>query len=112
MNKKITILLGISALVLLIVIATVAYNVLSSKNKQNEGIMLAQGEAAVSDTTRQTAPDFAMMDMDGNAVRLSGVIAKGKPIVLNFWQAGVRPAKLKCRNSTRFIWKWAVKYNL
>lgn len=41
------------------------------------------------------APDFTVLDTDGQEVRLSDM--QGTPVVLNFWAAGARPARVKCR---------------
>ena len=49
-------------------------------------------ETAASED-KQAAPDFAMSDWDGNDIKLSDIIANGKPIVLNFWASWCPPCK-------------------
>ena len=39
----------------------------------------------------QEAPDFSMVDWEGNETKLSDLIAIGKPIVLNFWASWCPP---------------------
>lgn len=57
----------------------------------------AQNEA--SSEKKYAAPDFTVLDQNGNQVRLSDY--KGKPVVLNFWEPGAITARLKCRISIR-----------
>lgn len=61
------------------------YNALAEDYTPNQ---FAQPPANVSDNSDSgdvsyTAPDFTVLDQDGNQVRLSDYF--GKPIVLNFW---------------------------
>ena len=39
----------------------------------------------------QPAPDFSMVDWDGNETKLSDLVANGKPIILNFWASWCPP---------------------
>ncbi|MCL2215596.1 MAG: TlpA family protein disulfide reductase [Defluviitaleaceae bacterium] len=74
MNKKIKALLGLLAFVTLIAVSVAAYNGLQSRVDAPENLMPG---------TLQRAYDFAVVDSEGNEVRLSDFF--GKPIVLNFW---------------------------
>ena len=95
-------LIGALALVVLIVAATVLYDSLS--DKADDGGLVTDapigdttppdtpapdpGAATPADTTtadptRLAAPDFTVVDGDGNKYKLSDL--QGKPVVINFW---------------------------
>lgn len=82
MKRKIKWILSALVLVGIIAGAAVLYNHLS---KENEAQSLAP--TAPTDSTVQnedyTAPDFTVLDANGNKVKLSDF--KGQPVVLNFW---------------------------
>lgn len=46
------------------------------------------------------APDFSMLDMDGNEVNLASFF--GKPIVLNFWASWCGPCKMEMPEIQKF----------
>ncbi|MCL2232641.1 MAG: TlpA family protein disulfide reductase [Treponema sp.] len=81
MTQKVKACLGVAALVLIIVIAVAAHSTLAGRVSPPAHIVLPEDDAV----TRQRAPDFALTDSDGNALRFSDIIAEGKPVVLNFW---------------------------
>ena len=53
---------------------------------------------------RQIAPDFTMLDADGNEVALSSFF--GKPIVLNFWASWCGPCKSEMPEIQEFYEKY------
>ena len=50
------------------------------------------------------APDFTMLDMDGNEVTLASFF--GKPIVLNFWASWCGPCKMEMPEIQKFYEKY------
>lgn len=98
MNSKAKTMLGLAALVLFLGAAAVAYQLLSKQVAPQSGIEVAVSRGGVQDANASvsaeeplTAPDFSVLDSEGNAVKLSQLF--GKPIVLNFWASWCPPCK-------------------
>ena len=119
MNKK-TLLILCLVLALVLVGAGVLYNSLAG-SVQMGGLATvpvetgmptqAATEAPVQDTQAPTetqpaepethpAPDFTMLDMDGNEVNLASFF--GKPIILNFWASWCGPCKMEMPEIQKF----------
>ena len=95
MRKKLIILLFVLLFIILILGAVVLYDRLGSNFDAG---LITSGQSSDStnpapdageEETKQTAPDFTVLDQDGNEVKLSDMI--GKPVVLNFWASWCGP---------------------
>jgi len=119
MNKKTLLILSL-VFVLILAGAGVLYNSLADRIQPGGLVTTPQeteapAESQAEDPTEVTdtqpaepeiyaAPDFTMLDMDGNEVTLTSFV--GKPMILNFWASWCGPCKSEMPDIQRFYEKY------
>ena len=115
MNKKILLILSL-VFALVLIGAGMLYNSLAD-DLQPGGLATTPKETQAPDETvpeaptevtetqptepvANIAPDFTMLDMDGNEVTLASFF--GKPIILNFWASWCGPCKMEMPEIQKF----------
>ena len=97
MKKNRTLLVLTAALVVILAGAAVLYPTLSARMGGNQLAITGSDPVDPSEAPQETeavktaAPDFTLLDIDGNEVSFSDFA--GKPAIINFWSSDCPPCK-------------------
>jgi thiol-disulfide isomerase/thioredoxin len=104
MGKGTKIIIAIAAFGLLLMLATLGYNLLSKNYKPQENTL---SSSLQTQATKESAPDFTVKDVKGSNVSLSDF--KGKPVVLNFWASWCPPCKAEMPDYEKMYQQYSKK---